>query len=125
MKNKNAENKRIQDRQMKKLEEEKARLDSYFDGAGEMLKNKEKELDSLFEKEKKRLVYRVFFDIGGVFHIYRSNAPAYVCIKRVITRKNSDFPHGTKVANFKVGVTSFNSQGLSFLVERNDNSVVV
>ncbi|MBO4556535.1 MAG: hypothetical protein J5706_07220 [Elusimicrobiales bacterium] len=40
---------------MKKLEEEKARLDSYFDGAGEMLKNKEKELDSLFEKEKKRI----------------------------------------------------------------------
>lgn len=40
---------------LKKLEDEKARLSSYFDDAGDILKEREKNLASAFEKEKKNV----------------------------------------------------------------------
>ena len=40
---------------MKKMAEEKARLDSYFASADSNLKDREKELADLFEKEKKKI----------------------------------------------------------------------
>jgi hypothetical protein len=40
---------------MKKLKEDKSRLDSYFTNAGKSLEDKKKELDEKFEQEKKRV----------------------------------------------------------------------
>ena len=40
---------------LRKMEEEKARLDSYFASAGSNMKDREKELADLFEKEKKKI----------------------------------------------------------------------
>ena len=40
---------------LKKIKEDKLRLDSYFTNAGKSLEDKKKELDEQFEKEKKRI----------------------------------------------------------------------
>lgn len=40
---------------LKKIKEDKLRLDSYFSNAGKSLEDKKKELDEKFEKERKRI----------------------------------------------------------------------
>lgn len=40
---------------LKKIQEDKSRLDSYFNNAGKSLEDKKKELEEKFEKEKKRI----------------------------------------------------------------------
>lgn len=40
---------------LKKMEDDKARLDSYFASAGTEMKAREKELEELFEKGKKKI----------------------------------------------------------------------
>lgn len=40
---------------MKKMKEDKSRLDSYFTNAGRSMEDKKKELEDKFEKEKKRI----------------------------------------------------------------------
>ncbi|MDD2805499.1 MAG: hypothetical protein PHV33_08090 [Elusimicrobiales bacterium] len=40
---------------MKKMQEDKARLDSYFSNAGKSMEEKKKELEEKFQKEKKRI----------------------------------------------------------------------
>ena len=40
---------------LKKIKEEKSRLDDYFSNAGQAMKDKKKELDEKFESEKKRI----------------------------------------------------------------------
>lgn len=40
---------------LKKMQEEKVRLDSYFNNAGKSLEDKKKELEQKFEEEKKRI----------------------------------------------------------------------
>lgn len=40
---------------LKKMKDEKARLDSYFSNAGKSLEEKKKELEKKFEQEKKRI----------------------------------------------------------------------
>lgn len=40
---------------MKKMQEDKNRLDSYFNNAGKSMEEKKKELEEKFQKEKKRI----------------------------------------------------------------------
>ncbi len=40
---------------LKKMQEDKSRLDSYFSNAGKSMQDKKKELEEQFEKEKKRI----------------------------------------------------------------------
>ncbi|OIO03212.1 MAG: hypothetical protein AUJ51_04400 [Elusimicrobia bacterium CG1_02_56_21] len=40
---------------LKKIKDDKSRLDSYFSNAGKSMEEKKKELDEAFEKEKKRI----------------------------------------------------------------------
>lgn len=40
---------------MKKMKEDKSRLDSYFSNAGKTLEDKKKELEQKFESERKRI----------------------------------------------------------------------
>ena len=40
---------------LKKINQEKSRLNEYFDGAGKSMEEKKKELSDAFEREKKRI----------------------------------------------------------------------
>jgi len=40
---------------LKKIQEDKSRLDNYFNNAGKSMEEKKKELEAQFEKEKKRI----------------------------------------------------------------------
>lgn len=40
---------------LKKMQEDKSRLDAYFNGAGKSMEDKKKELMDKFEKEKKKI----------------------------------------------------------------------
>ena len=67
-------------------------------------------------KKKEGFINRVFFNIRCKLHIYRSNPPADVCIKRVIAGKNRNSAAAANIPDFEIRIAALNTASLGFLV---------
>lgn len=76
-------------------------------------------------KKEEGFIYRVFFNIRCILHIYRSNTPAYVGIKSVVTGEDCNSAALANITDFEIRITAFDSAGLGFLIECDYNSIVV